>query len=90
MLTNPWHHHFFTGFHPAGPEGGLLPVLGWAFWLHSAYIYSLLTVSFVLVVRARRQAPRTGGRSTTGRSRPSPRRSRPTSRPWPCPTPLWT
>ncbi|GGS72494.1 hypothetical protein GCM10010156_34200 [Planobispora rosea] len=57
MLTNPWHHLFFDRFEPVGPGGGLVPVLGAAFWPHTAYIYSLLTVSFVLVVRARRQAP---------------------------------
>ncbi|WP_449062096.1 diguanylate cyclase [Planomonospora algeriensis] len=58
LATNPRHRLFFTGLDPAGLGGTLVAVPGPAAWGGAAYVYALLSVSLLLVIRARLRAPR--------------------------------
>lgn len=58
IVTNPWHHWFFTGVHPTGLQDAPVPAFGLAFWLHAAYCYLLLAAGITRIVRAWWRAPR--------------------------------
>ncbi|MCW2639302.1 MAG: hypothetical protein JWP76_1608 [Dactylosporangium sp.] len=55
--TNPWHHMFYASAGLVGSPPLLAPRPGPAFWLHTAYSYTLLGWAMLELVRAWVQAP---------------------------------
>jgi len=50
VLTNPYHHLYYTGFHPESVGGSVIWIYehGPLFWIHIAYCYILALVTLVL------------------------------------------
>lgn len=50
VLTNPYHHLYYTGFHPESVSGSVIWIYehGPLFWIHIAYCYILALVTLVL------------------------------------------
>jgi diguanylate cyclase (GGDEF)-like protein len=56
LATNAWHHRFIRGFE-VGIQDTLVPVFGFLFWMHVAYIYAVVAAGLVRVGRAWLGAP---------------------------------
>ncbi|WP_433789364.1 histidine kinase N-terminal 7TM domain-containing diguanylate cyclase [Actinoplanes sp. CA-252034] len=57
VLTDPWHHLFFTAV-TGHPDGGVTVQFGPLYWLHTAYCYTVIGAGFVRAVGAMRRAVR--------------------------------
>ncbi|KUL23171.1 histidine kinase N-terminal 7TM domain-containing diguanylate cyclase [Actinoplanes awajinensis] len=55
VLTDPWHHAFFSSI-TSHPDGGVTPHPGWAYWLHAAYCYAMLALGTARATGAMRRA----------------------------------